>query len=93
MTPPTLAGLFFCLASTRCRAFILPCCNAAAHKPPMHHLRHAGGHTVKCSTSSVYQIPPPRRTLYRSAQPPYYNKVYKGAAVRPCRGSMPGGAT
>lgn len=24
---------------------------------------------------------------------PYYNKVYKGAAVRPCRGSMPGGAT
>ena len=23
-----------------------------------------------------YQIPPPRRTLYRSAQPPYYNKVY-----------------
>ena len=30
-----------------------------------------------------YQIQPPRRTLYRSAQPPYYNKVYKGAAVRP----------
>lgn len=25
----------------------------------------------------------PRRTLYSSAQPPYYNKVYKGAAVRP----------
>ena len=23
-----------------------------------------------------YQIPPPRRTLYRAAQPPYYNKVY-----------------
>ena len=35
------------------------------------------------STSSAYQIPTPRRTLYRSAQPPYYNKVYKGAAVRP----------
>ena len=30
-----------------------------------------------------YQIPTPRRTLYRPAQPPYYNKVYKGAAVRP----------
>lgn len=30
------------------------------------------------STSSTYQIPPPRRTLCRSAQPPYYNKVYKG---------------
>ena len=24
-----------------------------------------------------YQIPAPRRTLHRSAQPPYYNKVYK----------------
>ena len=31
-TPPTLAGLFFCLASTRCRAFILPGCNAASYK-------------------------------------------------------------
>lgn len=39
-----------------------------------------------------YQIPAPRRTLYRSAQPPYYNKVYKGAGVRPCYGSMPDGA-
>jgi hypothetical protein len=27
-----------------------------------------------------YQIPPPRRTLYSSAQPPYYNKVYKRSA-------------
>lgn len=39
-----------------------------------------------------YQIPPPRRTLYRPAQPPYYNKVYKGARVRPCYGSMPDSA-
>lgn len=39
-----------------------------------------------------YQIPTPRRTLYRSAQPPYSNKVYKGAGVRHCRGSMPDGA-
>ena len=31
------------------------------------------------------------RTLCRPAQPPYYNKVYKGAAVRPCYGSMPDG--
>lgn len=30
--------------------------------------------------------------LHRSAQPPYYNKVYKGAGVRPCYGSMPDGA-
>lgn len=29
-----------------------------------------------------YQIPPPRRTLYRSTQPPYYNNVYKGAWVQ-----------
>lgn len=39
-----------------------------------------------------YQIPPPRRTLYRPTQLPYYNKVYKDAAVRPCYGSMPDGA-
>lgn len=26
---------------------------------------------------SAYQIPPTSRTLYRPAQPPYYNKVYK----------------
>ena len=30
-TPPTLAGLFFCLASTRCWAFISPCCNTAPY--------------------------------------------------------------
>lgn len=39
-----------------------------------------------------YQIPAPHRTLYRSAQQPYYNKVYKGAAAPPCYGSMPDGA-
>lgn len=38
-------------------------------------------------------IPPaPRRTLDRSTHPPYYNRVYKGAAVCPCRGSMPDSA-
>ena len=26
-----MAGLFFCLASTRCGAFILPCCNTAPY--------------------------------------------------------------
>lgn len=41
------------------------------------------------NASSAYQIPPPRRTLYRTAQPPYYNNVYK---VRPCYGSMPDSA-
>lgn len=29
-----------------------------------------------------YQILTPRRTLHRSAQPPYYNKVYKSAEVQ-----------
>lgn len=28
-----------------------------------------------------YQIPPPRLTLYRATQPPYYNKVYKYAPL------------
>ena len=42
--------------------------------------------------SSTYRIPAPRRTLYRSAQPPYYNNVYKSVAVRPCYGSMPDSA-
>ena len=44
------------------------------------------------SASSAYQIPAPRRTPCRSAQPPYYNNVYKGAAVRYCYGSMPDSA-
>ena len=44
------------------------------------------------STSSTYQIPATRRTLYRPAQPRYYNNVYKGAAVCHCYGSMPNGA-
>lgn len=53
------------------------------HKPPIRRLCSAGGHTVKRCTSTNTQIPPPHRTLYRAGQPPYYNKVYKGAWVRP----------
>lgn len=33
-------------------------------------------------TLNRYQIPEPRRTLDRPAQPSYYNKVYKGAGAR-----------
>lgn len=34
------------------------------------------------NTSSAYpEIPAPRRTLDSSAQPPYYNNVYKGASL------------
>lgn len=39
-----------------------------------------------------YQILTPRRTLHSSAQTAYYNKVYKGAWVRPCYRFMPDGA-
>lgn len=43
--------------------------------------------------ASSYTAPPaPRRTLYRAAQPSYYNKVYKGAAVRTYYRSMPDSA-
>lgn len=60
------------------------------HKPTIHHLRHAGGHTIKRCTSTNTRIPPTGRTLYRSAQPPYYNKAYKSVANRrPCQ---PGGS-
>lgn len=50
-------------------------------------------HTSVYSGSSVVHaiIPPPRRTLYRAAQPPYYNKVYKGAPllkINACRYSI-----
>lgn len=41
------------------------------------------------NTSSVYQVPQPRRNAVQGMAASYYNKVYKGAAVRPCRGSMP----
>lgn len=62
------------------------------HKPPIHRLRHAGGHTVKRCTSTDTRHHRRTGTLYRSAQPPYYNNVYKGAAVRTCYRSIPGGA-
>lgn len=62
------------------------------HKPPIHRLRHAGGHTVKRCTSIDTRHHRRTGTLYRSAQPPYYNNVYKGAAVRTCYRSIPGGA-
>lgn len=69
----SLQGLFPLICSIPAHTIQKP------HEPPMYRLRHAGGHTVKCCTSTNTQIPPTRRTLYRSAQPPYYNKVYKGS--------------
>ena len=136
-TPPTLAGLFFCLASAEgagllfCPAAIQP--NTSVYSVfcavnanyTAHAIKRRTGlcsgisgylpystatdnrpiqaviipHTPRWSVSqrrsasSEYQIPAPRRTLYRTAQPPYYNKVYKGAAVCPCYRSMPDSAT
>ena len=51
------------------------------HKPPIHRLRHAGGHTVKRCTSTDTRHHRRTGTLYRSAQPPYYNNVYKGGSI------------
>lgn len=53
------------------------------HKPPIHRLRHVGWHTVKHRTSSDTRYQRHTGTPYRPAQPPYYNKVYKGATVCP----------
>lgn len=118
-TPPTLAGFFFCLALTRCRAFILSCCNTAAYKRLHLPFRYSCNYTIQTQKSFTelysgvsvdllyssirntadtqadytppaqrrkayhqaqhlhrYQIPPPRRALYRSAQPPYYKIMY-----------------
>lgn len=134
-TPPTPAGLFFCLASAEGAGLLfLPDGVQATYKrlqhvlcSPCSYITHAAkqrtglysGFSIdltrssahntaitqddyapsaprwrasqRRSTSSIYQTPP-RRTLHRSAQPPYYNNVYKSAAVRPCYRSMPSGA-
>ena len=129
-TPPTLAGLFFCLASAEGAGLLfLPCSNTATNKRLQRVLHRQCSYTANaakqctelcrgfscdCTRSTAhdtkptqqaiaqpatrwsayqrpdalhrYQIPPPRRTLYRSTQPPYYNNVYKGAAYRrPCK--------
>ena len=131
-TPPTLAGLLFCLASAEgAGLFILPCYNVATRKRlqrlfcrpcnlysqitktvyralqglflgfvPFYRRKYqtdTSGYNTTCTTlerithawtaCTRYQIPPPRRTLYRSTQPPYYNNVYKGAppVMDPCQ--------
>ena len=72
---------------------------------PFHRPRYqtdTRGYNTTCATlerittpqrlQHIPQIPTPRRTLYRPAQPPYYNKVYKGAGVRHRYGSTPDSA-
>lgn len=134
-TPPTMAGLFFCLASAEgvgllfCHAAIRPIQAFTARFAPSMQLYHTRRKTVHRALQGLflrltrstahdtrqtqaaiippaprwrayhqaqhlrrYQIPAPRRTLYRPAQPPYYNKVYNCAGVRHCYRSMPDSA-
>lgn len=135
-TPPTLAGIFFCLASAE-GAGLLFCPATMQHHTSVYgafcavnaefytahttkqrtglysgvscHLLHSTAADTRPTQAAIippaprwsahtrpnaphrYQIPPPRRTLHRSAQPLYYNNVYKGAAYRrPCQ---PGGVS
>ena len=131
--PPTLAGLFFCLASAEgagllfCPFAIHPhtsVYNGFLYHPWLYTANAVKPRTGLCrrfscdlshstaadtrptqaaiippaprlsvsqrrSTSSTYQIPTTRRTLYSSAQPPI---IIRYIMVRPCRGSMPDSA-
>lgn len=62
------------------------------HKPPIHRPRHAGGHTVKRRPSTDTRDTTATPDAVQVSTAAYYNKVYKGAAVRTCYRSMPGGA-
>lgn len=59
------------------------------HKPPIHRLRHAGGHTVKRCTSTDTRHHRRTGTLYRSVQP---HIIIRYTRVRHCYGSMPDSA-
>lgn len=65
----------------------LPCFAAVVwrvHPSTLHCLRHAGAYHSAATPPAHTRYQTPRRTLYRSTQPPYYNNViYKGVAVRP----------
>ena len=60
-----------------------------SHKPPAQRWRayHQAQHPHR------YQAPPPRRTLYRSAQPPIIIRYIRAQGCAPCYRSMPDGAT
>lgn len=57
-----------------------------------HHLRYAGAYHSAAAPPARTRYQRHARALYRSAQPPYYNNVYKGAEVPACYRSMPDGA-
>lgn len=61
------------------------------HNKPLHRLRHVGAHHSTATPPAHTRYHRHARTLYRTAQPPCYNKVYKGATDRrPCK---PGGVS
>ena len=80
-----------------CRVFSCDCTRSTAHdtKPTQAAIIPPAPRwsvSQRRNTSSTYQIPAPRRTLYSSAQTAYYNNVYMGAGVRHRYGSTPDGA-
>lgn len=52
-----------------------------AHKPPIHRLRHVGGHTVKRSTCTDTRYNRHTGRCTGGNVSTYYNKVYKGAPL------------
>lgn len=89
-----MAGLFFCLASAEGAGLLFCSVAIQSHTNVYNgfsainanYTAHAAKQrtglysvfSVDLTYSSAYQIQPPRWTLYSSAQPPYYNNVYKG---------------
>lgn len=73
--------VLFLLFAVFCR-----CCCMAVHPAMPHYLRHAGAYHSASAPPEHTRYQRSARTLCNSAQPPYYNKVYKGAAYRrPCK--------
>jgi hypothetical protein len=88
LTPQNSVQGFIGIFPAICRVLPLSCgCASDYTAPPV----PRWGASHRNSVSSVYPIPTPRRTLYRSAHTAYYNKVYKGAAYR--RPRKPGGVS
>lgn len=96
-TPPTLAGLSFALHLLRVQGFYFALLQYSTiqaftarfvssiqlyrpHRKAAHRALQVLFRRLRPLNRPRYQTP--RRTLYRPAQPPYYNKVYKSAAVR-----------
>lgn len=78
--------VLFLLFAVFCR-----CCCMAVHPAMPHYLRHAGAYHSASAPPEHTRYQRYARTLYRPAQQPYYNNVYKSVAYRrPCK---PGGVS